>query len=498
MLLNSFSFLFLFLPVALFFFYLAGSSRFQLAIPWLAGISLTFYAFFGWALTVLLVGSIIMNYALGMLLNDNSPNNRKRAKLTLFFGIICNIGVLIFFKYFDIFGGTRPSAFTIDLRPNLIMPLALSFFTFQQIMYLVETWRGKLKDTKFLHHFLYITFFPQLLIGPIVRPSEFFPQLKDKNVFHIDAARFATGLTLISFGLFKKVILADGISRYANSAFDAAAQGAILSLEEAWSGTLSFTLQIYFDFSGYSDMAVGLGYLFGFRLPINFNSPYKASSLISFWHRWHITLSQFVRDYIYIPFGGNRHGSLRRSVNIIKIMLLAGIWHGAGATFIIWGGAHGIGLVINHYWQDLRKSLGHSLKNENFFSKITARIVTFLTVTVLWVFFRAENLDSALSIFQSLLGMHTPPDPDFNNVKISEDRLWFFLLIIWFAPNTKEIMFEHSDENKKLDPLQQSPESKKRWYHWHPNQLWAALTALLFIICILELTQSREFIYFQF
>jgi D-alanyl-lipoteichoic acid acyltransferase DltB (MBOAT superfamily) len=365
-------------------------------------------------------------------------------------------------------------------------------------MYLVETWRGKLKDTKFLHHFLYITFFPQLLIGPIVRPSEFFPQLKDKNIFHIKAEHFAIGLTLISFGLFKKVILADGISRYANSAFDAAAQGALLSLEEAWSGALSFTLQIYFDFSGYSDMAVGLGYLFGFRLPMNFESPYKASSLISFWHRWHMTLSQFVRDYIYIPFGGNRYGSLRRSVNIIKIMLIAGIWHGAGATFIIWGGAHGIGLVINHYWQDFRKSLGHSLKNENFFSKVTAHIVTFLTVTVLWVFFRAENLDSALSIFQSLLGMHTPPDPDFNNIKISEDRLWFFLLIIWFAPNTKEIMFEHSDENKKLDALQQSPESKKRWYHWYPNQWWAALTALLFIISILELTNSKGFIYFQF
>ena len=179
-------------------------------------------------------------------------------------------------------------------------------------------------------------------------------------------------------------------------------------------------------------------------------------------------------------------------------MLIGGIWHGSGATFIVWGGAHGFGLVINHYWQDFRKSLGHSLKNEIFFSKVINRIITFLTVTVLWVFFRAENLDSALSIFQSLLGMHTPPDPDFNNIKISEDRLWFFLLVIWFAPNTKEIMFEHSDENKKLDALQQSPESKKRWYHWYPNQWWAALTSLLFIISILELTQSRQFIYFQF
>ena len=495
---NSFPFLFLFLPVALFFYYWAGSNHFKWAISWLAVISLIFYGLLGWALACLLVGSIIINYSLGMLLNNNSSNNRGRTKLVLIVGIIFNIGVLIFFKYFGVFGGTRPSAFTTDLQSDLILPIALSFFTFQQIMYLVETWRGKLKDTRFLHHFLYITFFPQLLIGPIVRPSEFFPQLKDKKIFHVDVAQLCSGLTIISFGLFKKIVLADGISRYSNSAFDAAAQGAILSLEEAWSGALSFTLQIYFDFSGYSDMAVGLGYLFGFRLPINFESPYKASSLISFWHRWHITLSKFARDYIYIPFGGNRYGSLRRFVNIFIIMLVGGIWHGPSATFIVWGGAHGIGLAINHSWREFRKSLGHSLENGNIFCVVAARIVTFLTVTVLWVFFRSENLDTAFSIFQSLLGLHGPPNPDFNNIKIGEDRLWFLFLIVSFAPNIREIMSEQLNEDKKPAASQQSRGSEKRWYYWYPNQWWAALTAILFILSLLELTQSREFIYFQF
>ena len=495
---NSFSFLFLFLPVTLLFFYWTGAKRYQWSILWLIGASLVFYGLWGWTLIGLLVGSTMTNYALGMFLNDDTSANRKKSKLILSFGIIYNLGILGFFKYFGIPGGARPHAFISALQPDLILPIALSFFTFQQIIYLVEIWKGRLGKTKFLNYLLYITFFPQLLTGPIIRPQEFFPQLRDKKIFQVGADRFAVGLTLISFGLFKKVVLADGIARYSNSAFDAVAQGAILSLEEAWSGALSFTLQIYFDFSGYSDMAIGLGYLFGFRLPQNFESPYKASSLIDFWRRWHMTLSGFFRDYIYIPLGGNRRGSLQRSRNIFLIMLVGGIWHGAGITFIIWGGTHGICLVINHFWREFRNSLGHSLGSEKFISKAAARIITFFTVTVLWVFFRAENLDTALSMIQSLLGLHAAPDPGFNNIKISEDRLWFLFLIVWFAPNMREIMPLHYSGNKISDALKQDPKSEERWYHWHPNLWWAAFTAVLFITSFLELTQSRGFIYSQF
>ena len=496
---NSFSFLFLFLPVTLFFFYWAGGlKRHQWATLWLVGASIVFYGFWGWALTGLLVGSVVANYALGMFLSDNSSDNKKKSKLILCFGIICNLGVLGFFKYFGIFEGTRPQTFTLVFQPDFILPVALSFFTFQQIIYLVEIWQGRLEKTKFLNYLLYITFFPQLLTGPIVRPHEFFPQLRDKKIFQVGADRFAAGLTIISFGLFKKVVLADGIARYSNSAFDAVAQGAILNLEEAWSGALSFTLQIYFDFSGYSDMAIGLGYLFGLRLPQNFESPYKASSLIDFWRRWHMTLSEFSRDYIYIPLGGNRKGPLQRSRNILLIMLAGGIWHGAGITFIVWGGAHGICLVVNHFWREFRMSLGHSLGSEKFIGKAAARIVTFLTITVLWVFFRAENLDAALSMIQSLLGLHTAPDLGVNNIKINEDRLWFLLLIIWFAPNLREIMSAHHRENKKSNALKQTPASERYWYHWRPNLWWAALTTILFVVSILGLTQSQRFIYLQF
>ncbi len=461
-------------------------------------VSFLFYSFLGWPSAILLVGSIATNHILSKFLKESSSNNKSQKKIILYFGIIFNIGILVFFKKFGSFNGIQSNSFTTNFQTSFIIPVAFSFFTFQQIIYLVETWRGKLQGTRLIDYFLYITFFPQICIGPIVRPNDFFSQLKDKKILNLNASRFAIGLTIISFGLFKKIVLADGISRYSNSAFDAVAQGAILTLEEAWSGAVSFSLQIYFDFSGYSDIAVGLGYLFGFRLPMNFDSPYKASSLISFWRSWNITLSQFVRDYIYIPIGGNRHGLLRRSFRIFIIMLIGGIWHGSGATFILWGGAHGIFLAINHLWREFRKSLGHSLKSDNFFSTIVARLITFLTVMFLWVIFRSDNLNSALSIVQSLLGLHSAPDSEFNNIKINEDKLLFFLFITWFAPNTREVMSRYFSANNNSDGLQQASKSKSHLYHWSPNQWWASLTVILFIMSILGLTQSNTFIYFQF
>lgn len=245
-------------------------------------------------------------------------------------------------------------------------------------------------------------------------------------------------------------------------------------------------------------MAIGLGCLFGLRLPANFESPYKASSLIEFWHRWHMTLSRFVRDYIYIPLGGNRKGSLKQAGNIFIIMLIGGIWHGTGATFIVWGGIHGILLVINHFWRQLRKSLGHSLENKNIISEVLNRSITFLTVTVLWVIFRAENIDVALSMIQSLFGVHASPDAEFNNIKISEDRLWFLCLIVWLSPNMKEIMSRCFGEGRETDMERHISESKKHWYHWRPNTWWSAYTTILFVISLMGLTNSGRFIYFQF
>ena len=494
---NSYSFLLLFLPSTLLFFYLASQIKGnRWSTVWLVGASLVFYGLWDWTLTCLLIGSVLTNYSLGMSLNSDRIKE-GRSKKILCFGIICNLGVLVFFKYFGVYGITQTQVFSSVLESNFVIPIALSFFTFQQIIYLLEVWRGGLGEIKLLNYFLYITFFPQLLNGPIIRPNEFFPQLQDKKFFKVKADQLAAGLTLISCGLFKKVVLADGIARYANSAFDAVAQGAVLSLEEAWSGVLSFTLQIYFDFSGYSDIAIGLGCIFGLRLPANFESPYKASSLIDFWHRWHMTLSRFFRDYIYIPLGGNRNGALKRSGNIFMIMLVGGIWHGTGASFIVWGGAHGICLMINHFWRELRVSLGQSLGSKNILSEILNRIITFLTVAVLWALFRAESLNVAVSIIQSLFGFHTSPDVDFNNIKISEDRLWFLILIVWFAPNMKEIMSKYF-EGENVGVAQHNSVIGRRWYHWYPNTWWAAFTSILFIMSLLELAQTERFIYFQF
>ena len=494
---NSFQFLLLFLPVTLLGFYLINRVEpCRWPIVWLVGASLVFYGFCNLVLVGVLIGSVLTNYVLGRFFND-SQISKVNLKKILYFGIICNLGVLIYFKQFGFYGGSQPHEFSPAYPWGVIIPVGLSFFTFQQIIYLVEVWRGRVDGNSFWNYFLYVVFFPQLLNGPIVRPNEFFPQLVGKKFFKFQAGRIAAGLTIFSCGLFKKVVLADGIARYSDSAFDAVAQGAVLSMIEAWSGTLSFTLQVYFDFSGYSDMAVGLGCLLGIRLPINFESPYKASSLIEFWHRWHMTLSRFVRDYIYIPLGGNRKGSLKRTGNIFIIMLIGGIWHGTGTTLIIWGSLHGIFLAINHFWRQLQNSLGYSFGRKNFIYEISGCVITFITVAVLWILFRAEGLDVAVSIIQSLFGFQTSPEVDFNNIKISEDRLWFLILIVWFAPNMKEIMSKYF-EGENVGVTQHNSVIGRRWYHWYPTTWWAAFTSILFIMSLLELTQGERFIYFQF
>jgi len=463
---------------------------------WIVGASLVFYGLWDWGLTCLLIGSVLTNYTLGIFLN-NGQIKKEHSKKILCLGIICNLGVLVFFKYLITYGSTKPQLFSSVLESSFVIPIALSFFTFQQIIYLVEIWRGNLNETKFLNYFLFVTFFPQLLNGPIVRPNEFFPQLVGKKFFKLQADQIAAGLTIFSCGLFKKVVLADGIARYSDSAFDAVSEGGVLSFTEAWSGTLSFTLQIYFDFSGYSEMAIGLGCLFGILLPTNFESPYKSSSLIDFWYRWHMTLSRFVKDYIYIPLGGKHRGSLKRIVNIFIIMVIGGTWHGVGSTFIVWGIFHGCFLVLNHLWRQIQNLLGYSSGKRNFIYEISGCIITFLTVAVLWVFFRADNLDVAISIIQSLFGFHTSQNFDFDSIKINEDRLWFLLIIVWFFPNMKEIMSKFY-ESKFFNTQEYNSAVGRRWYHWHPNTLWAAFVTILFIMSLLEITHSKQFIYFLF
>ncbi|MBT5260335.1 MAG: MBOAT family protein, partial [Nitrospina sp.] len=346
MLFNSYAFIFLFLPVTLLGFQLIGNrGHCRVAVSWLIGASLFFYGWWNPAYLGLILTSILFNYAVGVSLGS------RPAKTVLVVGIAANLGLLGYFKYANFFVDNINALTGSDIvLERIILPLAISFFTFQQITYLVDTYRGETQECDFLRYCLFVTFFPQLIAGPIVHHREMMPQFAKDTFCRLKAKHLAVGLTIFSVGLFKKVILADGIAVYSTPVFDAAEAGVILTFVDAWCGALAFTFQLYFDFSGYSDMAIGLGRMFGIILPVNFFSPYKASNIIEFWRRWHITLSRFARDYLYIPLGGNRKGTLLRFANLMITMLLIGLWHGAGWTFVIWGGLHGSYLVINHGW----------------------------------------------------------------------------------------------------------------------------------------------------
>ncbi|MGH6886959.1 MAG: MBOAT family O-acyltransferase, partial [Geminicoccales bacterium] len=331
MLFNSFEFILAFLPVTLIgFFLLGGRESPRAALSWLVLTSLFFYGWWNPSYLVLIIGSICFNFFVGQRLLARS------SKAILGFGVAVNLLSIAYFKYagFLAFNIEELAGVEVGLE-HIVLPLAISFFTFQQIAYLVDAHRGEVRAEGFVNYALFVTFFPQLIAGPIVHHSEVLPQFARRSTYRLDLDNLALGLTVFSIGLFKKVVLADGIATYATPMFAAAQGGYEPTLFEAWGGALAYTFQLYFDFSGYSDMAVGLGLMFNIRIPINFDSPYKAVNVIDFWRRWHITLSRFLRDYLYIPLGGNRRGPERRYVNLMLTMLLGGLWHGAGWTFVI-------------------------------------------------------------------------------------------------------------------------------------------------------------------
>ena len=364
------------------------------------------------------------------------------------------------FKYADFFLGTVGFNHSLDLA----LPLAISFFTFQQIAYLVDLRKGKVSSPSFLHYGLFVSFFPQLIAGPIVRCQQVIPQLKEGALGKLSSRAFWTGLCLFSLGLFKKACLADGIRPLAESTFGASADGTVLSIAEAWAGATAFGLQIYFDFSAYSEMALGLGLLFGLRLPLNFNSPYKAASMIDFWRRWHVTLSEFLRDYLYKPLGGNRLGVSRSIVNVMIVMALGGLWHGAGWTFVAWGVLHGCMIGANHLYRAWKEQNGGG--RTSFMRRFSAHLATFAGVTLAWVFFRAEQFGPALEMIESMLGlngMDLPRSMGFTGkgdhfrfdgmlpnqvAQISLLPFLVFLLgLVWFAPNSLQVMKVHLDES---------------------------------------------------
>ena len=346
---------------------------------------------------------MLFNYIIGNSLNENFKKVRVHKHSLLAFGIIVNLALLGYFKYSDFFLENFNLAFkeTLLMQPlfasfdgsvpllHLALPLAISFFTFQQIAYLVDSYRGETAEYDFLNYALFVTFFPQLIAGPIVHHAEMMPQFASKWNLVKNYKSISTGLFIFSIGLFKKVVIADTFAQWATAGFDHAE---VLNFFEAWATSLSYTFQLYFDFSGYTDMAIGAALLFNIKLPINFNSPYKAMDIQDFWRRWHITLSRFLRDYIYIPLGGNRKGPFRVYTNLLATFILGGIWHGAGWTFVFWGFLHGMALVVHRFW----KALGFSMP------KLLAWFITFNFINIAWVFFRAKEWDDALKVLSAM------------------------------------------------------------------------------------------------
>jgi alginate O-acetyltransferase complex protein AlgI len=390
MLFNSFAFLLLFLPAALTLHWLVERFRPQWRLPLLVALSIAFYGYWDWRFVPLLIASIIVNWLVAVLFVGS------RREVMIGVALVANLLVLGLFKYFNFFAELAGLAAGVATpKYELALPLGISFFTFHHVMYLVDLRAGRAPTYDLIRYALYIAFFPQVLAGPLVRWSEIMHQLDERPYARPDAdARIAQGIMLLVIGLAKKVFLGDPLSEYANPVFQAAAEGKAVTFMQAWQGTLGFTFQIYFDFSGYTDMALGLALMFGIVLPQNFDVPYRAVSLRDFWRRWHMTLSRFLRDYLYIPLGGNRRGLPMQLWALLATMALGGLWHGAGLTFVAWGVAHGAGLGAGVLWR--RAGLG--------MPAALGWVLTGLFVILTWVLFRAQSFDAALRVYEGLLG----------------------------------------------------------------------------------------------
>ncbi|TWC15891.1 alginate O-acetyltransferase complex protein AlgI [Pseudomonas sp. SJZ083] len=404
--------------------------------------------FYGWWSTTyipLLLASIVFNYTVGYIIAKNHERARAKSKAALYVGVISNLLLLCYYKYSNFFLGEVARSTGVHMPTlELVLPLGISFFTFTQIAFLVDAWKGKAQEYNFWHYLLFVTWFPHLIAGPILHHGQMMPQFKDPEIDRIRSRNISIGVALFAVGLGKKLLLADPISTYADPVFHAAATGQAIGPMIAWVGAIAYTLQIYFDFSGYSDMAVGLSMLFGIHLPINFNSPYKARNIIEFWRRWHMTLSQFLRDYLYIPLGGNRKGETRRLVNLMLTMLLGGLWHGANWTFVIWGALHGAYLCINHMFQKIPPPLRMSGLLPAAITIPASVLLTFCVVVIAWVFFRAESIHSAQTIIVAMAGFEEPVawEAIFKTISFLPLLAYFSIsmLIIWAFPNVYEVL----------------------------------------------------------
>lgn len=446
--------------------------------------SLFFYSYWNVIYLPLILFSMIFNFSAGRQLTKEKIDKRFFSKKTLLVtSITFNVSLLAYFKYSDFFITNLNLAIGSGFEPlNLALPLAISFYTFQQIAYLVDSYKGETREYDFLRYAVFVTFFPQLIAGPIVHHSEMMPQFSKAKNNLINYKNIYIGLFIFSLGLFKKVVIADTFSVWANTGFDISTE---LSFFDAWVTSLSYTFQLYFDFSGYTDMAIGIALLFNIKLPINFNSPYKAVSIQDFWRRWHMTLSRFLRDYIYIPLGGNKKGTFSTYNNLFATFLIGGMWHGAGWTFLFWGALHGVALVIHRLWLNLNIKM----------NIVLAWFLTFNFVNVAWVFFRAKEWDDAIKVLNGMF-MGELMLPAFLADSLANLTYFGFsfgdwlqgsegtlITFLWLLIAFIIISFSNSNElAKKLKP----------------NKRNLVLNIILLIISLSILNNASEFLYFNF
>ena len=524
MLFNSYEFLFLFLPVVFAGFFWLARFGHSVSALWLSFASLFFYGWWSPKYVGLLLASIVINYGLAYVIGHK--HSRAHAKIFLIFAIAANLVLLGFYKYFNFFIGTTNwlSGGTFSLV-DIILPLGISFFTFTQIAFLVDVYRGVAREYNFIHYLLFVTYFPHLIAGPVLHHGQMMPQFAKRETYQLQLDNVALGLSIFTIGLAKKVLLADNFGDYAEPVFAAAGLGVQPDFIEAWTGALAYTLQLYFDFSGYSDMAIGISMLFGVKLPINFNSPYKAANIIEFWRRWHMTLSQFLRDYLYIPLGGNRNGAIQRHVNLMMTMLLGGLWHGANWTFVIWGGLHGLYLVVNHVWRSLVAGRVPTQGIPARAYSLAATLLTFLCVVVAWIFFRAESFSSAILVLKGCFGYGgmslptklgaivdsfgnlaslLPAGVSYGGVFLNIPGLGSLgglapfarllvlgLLIVWFAPNCQQFFNFVVQKGGGVRLF-------NRTITWKPKPVVGFLFGCAFCLALSKMDKVSTFLYYQF
>ena len=542
MLFNSYEFILAFLPATFVLFVLLGRFSRSWALGWLIVASVFFYACWRPVNVLIIAPSIVVNYLLARaLLRLGSQEKRAAAQLVLVLGIVFNIAFLGYFKYANFAVRAVNDAFgTGWVLEQIILPLGISFITFQKIAFLIDVYSQRVQAFTLRDYCLFVLFFPQLIAGPIVHYREMMPQFH-RAACRFDAADLSVGLTLFVFGLFKKVCLADGIAPSVNALFEQASAGGAISLVPAWMAAVGFTLQIYFDFSGYTDMALGIARCFGIRLPPNFDSPLKASSIIDFWLRWHMTLTRFLTAYVYNPLAltltrrrlaRGKLGLVGRNTTLgaflyllmfptLLTMLLSGIWHGAGYLFVLWGLLHGVYLTVNHAWRFTAAKLWRDRERYERIMKPVGLVLTFACVAISMVVFRAPTIDAAGNLLQGMFGLHGSALPVMlpeglgplarwpENFGVAKDfgseayvgaiGVWIILLgaIALVGPNTLQMLARYEPALGYRSGAA-ATDLGKTSLAWNPSAPWAILLSVLVVIAISYLSGQSEFLYWQF